>query len=79
LNTGSKGPVKRIYDEMRGRSTITPIAAAIGGYVASEYLGPASAWGPQYDGMAPLPALIGAAQMAAPAELSVRSIGQPTV
>jgi hypothetical protein len=56
--------------------TITALAAAIGGFVASEYIGAASAWGPQYDGLAVVPALIGAALAAAFAELAVHSTGQ---
>jgi uncharacterized membrane protein YeaQ/YmgE (transglycosylase-associated protein family) len=40
---------------------ITGIAAVAGAIVASEYLGTISAYGPQFDGLALVPALIGAA------------------
>ena len=38
----------------------TGIAALVGGYLGSEALGTASTWGPVYDGLYLLPALIGA-------------------
>jgi uncharacterized membrane protein YeaQ/YmgE (transglycosylase-associated protein family) len=38
----------------------TGVAALIGGYLGSEALGAASAWGPVFDGLYMLPALIGA-------------------
>lgn len=43
---------------------ITGFGAAVGAYVASEFLGPAGAWGPAFDGMFVVPALIGAAIVA---------------
>lgn len=39
---------------------VAGIGAIVGGYVASEWLGPASTWGPEWDGLFFLPALIGA-------------------
>jgi uncharacterized membrane protein YeaQ/YmgE (transglycosylase-associated protein family) len=56
---------------------ITAPAAAIGAFVASEYLGPLSAFGPTYDGMAVVPALVGGLVLTALAELAVRATGQP--
>jgi uncharacterized membrane protein YeaQ/YmgE (transglycosylase-associated protein family) len=55
----------------------TALAAAVGGFVASEYLGTLSAIGPQYDGLAIIPALVGALVLAALAELAMRATGQP--
>ena len=43
---------------------ITGAGAAVGAFVASEFLGPAGAWGPAFDGMFVVPALIGAALVA---------------
>ena len=38
----------------------TGVAALIGGYLGSEALGTASTWGPVFDGLYMLPALVGA-------------------
>ena len=58
------------------QSAITALAAAVGGLLASEYLGALSSWGPQYDGLAIVPALLGALVLAAIAELAVRTTMQ---
>jgi|SRR5690348_2728059 len=39
---------------------VVAIGAGLGGFVASEWLGAASTWGPEVDGLFILPALIGA-------------------
>lgn len=52
---------------------ITAIAAAIGGFVASEWLGGASTWGPEVDGLFVLPGLIGAVILGAVVEYAVRA------
>lgn len=57
---------------------ITGIAALAGAFVASEYLGTFSAFGPQYDGVALVPALIGAVVVGVIADLFTRtSVNQP--
>ena len=53
---------------------ITAIAAAIGGYVASEWLGGVSTWGPEMDGLFVLPALIGAVIVGGLVEYGVRRL-----
>lgn len=53
---------------------ITAIGAAIGGFVASEWLGGASTWGPEADGLFVLPALIGAVIVGALVEYAVRRL-----
>ncbi|MBI3972381.1 MAG: hypothetical protein HY332_13965 [Chloroflexi bacterium] len=53
---------------------ITAIAAGIGGFIASEYLGPLSTWGPEFDGMFVFPALIGAIVVGAIAEVVARTV-----
>ena len=50
----------------------TGLVAAIGGYIASEFLGPVSAWGWQWDGMAVLPALIAVVLVGVLAEAAMR-------
>ena len=50
----------------------TGLLAAIGGYIASEFLGPMSAWGWQWDGMAVLPALIAVVLVGVLAEAAMR-------
>jgi uncharacterized membrane protein YeaQ/YmgE (transglycosylase-associated protein family) len=59
-----------------GRSTneliATSIAAALGGFVASEWLGALSTWGPQANGLYLFPALIGAIVVSAVVELLFR-------
>ena len=50
----------------------TGLVAAIGGYIASEFLGPMSAWGWQWDGMAVLPALIAVVLVGVLAEAAMR-------
>jgi uncharacterized membrane protein YeaQ/YmgE (transglycosylase-associated protein family) len=52
---------------------ITGIAAVAGAFVASEYLGAFSAYGPQFDGLAVVPALIGAVVVGVIADLSTRT------
>ncbi len=52
------------------------IGAAIGAYVASEWLGVASVWGPEWDGLFVLPALIGAIVLGGIVDLVVRATGQ---
>jgi uncharacterized membrane protein YeaQ/YmgE (transglycosylase-associated protein family) len=58
---------------------VATIAAAIGGYVASEYLGTFSAWGPEIDGMFVLPALIGALLLATATDFVSRATGEPAL
>lgn len=55
----------------------TGVVAAIGGYIASEFLGPVSAWGWQWDGMAVLPALIAVVLVGVLAEAAVRKFLMP--
>jgi uncharacterized membrane protein YeaQ/YmgE (transglycosylase-associated protein family) len=50
------------------------LGAALGGYVASEYLGAFSAWGWEFDGMRVFPALIGAIVVGGVVDLVVRGI-----
>ena len=57
---------------------MTAIGAFIGGYVASEFLGPVSAIGPEWDGLVYLPALIGAIVVGAVIAAAVRMSGQAT-
>jgi uncharacterized membrane protein YeaQ/YmgE (transglycosylase-associated protein family) len=52
---------------------ITGIAALVGAFVASEYLGTFSAFGPQFDGVALVPALIGAVVLGVIADLLTRA------
>ena len=52
---------------------ITAIGAAIGGFAASEWLGGASTWGPEVDGLFVVPALIGAVIVGAIVEYVVRT------
>jgi hypothetical protein len=52
----------------------TGLLAALGGYVASEFLGPVSAWGWQWDGMAVVPALIAVVLVGILAEAAVRKV-----
>ena len=52
---------------------ITAVGAGIGGYVASEWLGAASTWGPELDGLFAVPALIGAVIVGAVVEFVVRT------
>jgi uncharacterized membrane protein YeaQ/YmgE (transglycosylase-associated protein family) len=57
---------------------VTGMAAVIGAFVASEYLGTFSAYGPQFDGLALVPALIGAVVLASIAALVTRmTVGEP--
>lgn len=53
---------------------VTAVAAAVGSYVASEWLGGASTWGPQLDGLYILPALIGAIVLGAVVEYAARRV-----
>jgi uncharacterized membrane protein YeaQ/YmgE (transglycosylase-associated protein family) len=52
---------------------ITGIAALAGAIVASEYLGTFSGFGPQYDGVALVPALLGAVVVGVIADLFTRT------
>jgi hypothetical protein len=45
--------------------------------VASEFLGPAGAWGPTFDGMFVVPALIGAAIVAGIVAIIARTVTRP--
>jgi uncharacterized membrane protein YeaQ/YmgE (transglycosylase-associated protein family) len=57
---------------------ITGVAAIVGAFVASEYLGAVSTYGPQFDGLAVLPALIGAVVVGGLVALVTRStVGEP--
>ncbi len=56
---------------------IAGIAAAIGAYVASEWLGTMSTWGPEWDGMFLLPALIGALVLGGLVETITRMTAGP--
>jgi uncharacterized membrane protein YeaQ/YmgE (transglycosylase-associated protein family) len=58
---------------------VTGFAALVGAFVASEYLGAFSAYGPQYDGLAIVPALIGAVVVGVLAHLFTRTaVNEPT-
>ena len=50
----------------------TGLVAAIGGYIASEFLGPASAWGWEWDGLAVFPAIIAVILVGVLAEAAMR-------
>lgn len=50
------------------------IGAAIGGFIASEWLGAASTWGPAVDGMFVLPALMGAIILGAVVDVVFRAV-----
>jgi len=56
---------------------VAAIAAGVGGFVASEWLGAASTWGPELDGMFILPALIGAIVVAAIVDFVFRTTARP--
>jgi hypothetical protein len=56
---------------------ITGIGAAMGASVASEFLGPAGAWGPAFDGMVVVPALIGGAIAAGIIAVLTRTVTRP--
>lgn len=51
---------------------VTGLAALVGGYVGSEALGQVSTWGPAYDGLYIVPALIGAVVLGAFVDALVR-------
>jgi len=51
---------------------VTGIAVVGGAIVAGQWLGSSSAWGPQFDGLYLLPALIGGVVLGAIANLAVR-------
>ncbi len=51
---------------------ITALAAMVGGWLGSEAFGVASEWGPQWEGMYVLPAIIGAVVLGFVADLLVR-------
>jgi uncharacterized membrane protein YeaQ/YmgE (transglycosylase-associated protein family) len=56
---------------------VVAIGAGLGGFVASEWLGAASTWGPELDGMFILPALIGAIVVGAIVDLVFRATSRP--
>jgi hypothetical protein len=58
------------------QAAVTGLAAFVGGYLSSEYLSSAGAWGPTLGGLALLPALVGALALAATAELAIRATGE---
>ena len=64
-------------DEPNFRWLGTGLLAAIGGYLASEFLGPVSAWGWQWDGMAVLPAMIAVVLVGVLAEAAMRRCVTP--
>lgn len=57
---------------------ITGIAVVGGAIIAGQWLGSLSAWGPQFDGLYLLPALIGGVVLGAIADLAVRFAFPPT-
>jgi uncharacterized membrane protein YeaQ/YmgE (transglycosylase-associated protein family) len=57
---------------------IAAIGGAIGAFVAGQYLGVLTTWGPLYDGMYLLPAALGAIIVAAAVEAVVRLTGPTT-
>lgn len=69
------GIVAQMYGEKHSTYEwlITGIAALIGAFVASEYLGAFSAFGPQFDGVALVPAVIGAVVVGVVADLFTRT------
>jgi uncharacterized membrane protein YeaQ/YmgE (transglycosylase-associated protein family) len=54
--------------------TLTAVAALIGGWLGSEAFGSASPWGPQWEGMFLLPALIGAIVLGGLFDIAVRYV-----
>lgn len=54
--------------------SLTTLAALAGGWLGSEAFGAASAWGPEWEGLYVLPAVIGAVLLAAVVDLLVRSL-----
>lgn len=56
---------------------VVAIGAAVGGFIASEWLGAVSTWGPELDGMFILPALIGAIVVGALVDLVFRMTSRP--
>jgi hypothetical protein len=57
---------------------ITGIAVVGGAIIAGQWLGSSSTWGPQFDGLYLLPALIGGVVLGAIANLAVRFAFPPT-
>lgn len=57
---------------------MTAIAAGVGGFIASEWLGTASTWGPEVDGMFVLPALIGGIVLGGLVSLVYRMVARPS-
>jgi uncharacterized membrane protein YeaQ/YmgE (transglycosylase-associated protein family) len=68
------GLIGQFLGEVRTRFEWLPdaIAAFIGGFVGSELLGTASTWGPTWEGVYLLPALIGALIVAFVVDIIVR-------
>lgn len=57
---------------------LTMIGAGVGAFVASEYLGAASEWGYEFEGMFVFPAIIGALVVGLIVEAVVRYAVRPT-
>ena len=57
---------------VRYEGVITGLAALVGGYVGSEALGKISTWGPSFEGLYVLPAVIGAVMLGAVADAMFR-------
>jgi uncharacterized membrane protein YeaQ/YmgE (transglycosylase-associated protein family) len=57
---------------------LTAVAAFIGGWVGSEALGAASTWGPEWEGMYLVPALIGAVVLSGLVAVAIRYINGGT-
>jgi uncharacterized membrane protein YeaQ/YmgE (transglycosylase-associated protein family) len=58
---------------------VVGLVAVVGGYAASEWLGPLSTWGPEGNGMYLLPALIGVVVAGAVADLLIRRFARGVV
>ena len=57
---------------------VTGAAALVGGFVAGQYLGPATTWGIRWDGLWLLPALLGMLVLAGAVDWIVRGSAQET-
>lgn len=58
--------------------SLTGVAALIGGWLGSEAFGDASTWGPEWEGMYLVPALIGASALAGLLAVAIRYINGGT-
>jgi len=56
----------------------TGLGALVGGYLGSEALGSVSTWGPLYEGLYVLPAIIAGIIVAAVVDIAVRSVTRGT-